>query len=215
MRQLVNELVKDVNRFETETTHWTNFQKVEDAWPSWKHSGWDGGRVWNQIVSLLIFQTEHPVSLTGLTAGPNIFLFAKWLLTIVQTSEIIEGKAATGASYFEALEAMLRQLFPLCSSVSIPTAPNVRSILELSFSNFGWIRQAQNKNDLGPHQHVTQSLDPILLDALEINAVRPFGIPFWQTNWSKTEATSCAKGCNISTLSFRITSNACINNTSS
>ena len=75
--------------------------------------------------------------------------------------------------------------------------------------------QSKSRNDLWPHQHVTQSLDPILLAAFEINAVRPFGIPFWQTNWSKTEATSCAKGCNISTLSFRITSNACINNTSS
>ena len=99
------------------------FKELKTDWPSWKHRGWDGGKVWNQIVSRLLFQTEHPVSLTGQTAGPNIFLFAK-SLTIVQTSEIIEGKAATGASYFEALEAMLRQLFPLCSSVSIPTAAN-------------------------------------------------------------------------------------------
>ena len=67
-------------------------------------------KVWNQIVSLLLFQSEHPVSLTGLTAGPNIFHFTK-SPTIVQASEIIEGKAVTGASYFEALQAMLRQFF--------------------------------------------------------------------------------------------------------
>ena len=81
----------------------------------------------NQIVCRSLFQTEHPVSLIGLTAGPNIFHFAK-SLTIVQTSEIIEGKAAIGASYSEALQAMLRQLFQHCFSVSIPTAPTARSI---------------------------------------------------------------------------------------
>ena len=81
----------------------------------------------NQIVSRSLFQTEHPVSLTGLTAGPDIFHFAK-SLTIVQTSEIIEGTVAIAGNYSEALQAMLRQLFQHCFSVSIPTAPTARSI---------------------------------------------------------------------------------------
>ena len=62
------------------------------------------GKVWNQIVSRSLFQTEHPISLTGLTAGPDIFHFAK-SLTIVQTSEIVEGKAAIAGNYLEALQA--------------------------------------------------------------------------------------------------------------
>ena len=290
-------------------------------------------KVWNQIVSRLLFQTEHPVSLTGLTAGPNIFHFTE-SPTIVQTSEIIEGKAVTGASCFEALQALdffqsfcivllqapqsqlraakfkkntqvingtvLRVVVPgacrvrtplntgICSLVAVweigsaqvstffrksiehdlgknPSTggcePIVFGLTQLHFSHVltrqvgksnreemvkdsaqhglkhipKFIRfstghvidtgdlenltfsRAQSKswNDLWPHQRLTQELAPTLLDATEINAVRPFGIPFWWTNWSKTEATSFAKGCNISTLSFRITSNACINNTSS